>query len=92
MVFNMVEDLERVYTIPLRNVKNVKRTIRAPRAIREVRNFLMKHMKVEDVVIDSSINEKIWERGIQKIPSKIKVKATLIEEDDERYVEAVLAE
>ncbi len=92
MVFNMAEDLERVYTIPLRNVKNVKRTIRAPRAIREVRNFLMKHMKVEDVVIDSSINEKIWERGIQKIPSKIKVKATLIEEDDERYVEAVLAE
>ena len=88
----MAEDLERVYTIPLRNVKNVKRTIRAHRAIREVRNFLMKHMKVEDVVIDSSINEKIWERGIQKIPSKIKVKATLIEEDDERYVEAVLAE
>ena len=88
----MVEDLERVYTIPLRNVKNVKMTIRAPRAIREVRNFLMKHMKVEDVVIDSSINENIWERGIQKIPSKIKVKATLIEEDDERYVEAVLAE
>ena len=88
----MAEDLERVYTIPLRNVKNVKRTIRAPRAIREVRNFLMKHMKVEDVVIDSSINEKIWERGLQKIPSKIKVKATLIEEDDERYVEAVLAE
>lgn len=92
MVFNMAEDLERVYTIPLRNVKNVKRTIRAPRAIREVRNFLMKHMKVEDVIIDSSINEKIWERGIQKIPSKIKVKATLVEEDDERYVEAVLAE
>ncbi|AGN16116.1 MAG: 50S ribosomal protein L31e [Methanobrevibacter boviskoreani] len=88
----MAEDLERVYTIPLRNVKNVKRTIRAPRAIREVKNFLMKHMKVEDVVIDSSINEKIWERGIQKIPSKIKVKATLVEEDDERYVKAELAE
>ena len=88
----MAEDLERVYTIPLRNVKNVKKTIRAPRAIREVKNFLMKHMKVEDVVIDSSINEKIWERGIQKIPSKIKVKATLVEEDDERYVKAELAE
>ncbi|MBQ3643946.1 MAG: 50S ribosomal protein L31e, partial [Candidatus Riflebacteria bacterium] len=25
--------MERVYTIPLRNVKEVKRTIRAPRAI-----------------------------------------------------------
>ncbi len=88
----MAENLERVYTIPLRNVKNVKRTIRAPRAIREVRNFLMKHMKVEEVIIDASINEKIWERGIQKIPSKIKVKATVIEEDEEKYVKAVLAE
>lgn len=41
--------MERVYTIPLRNVKNVKRTIRAPRAIREVKNFLTKHMKAEEV-------------------------------------------
>jgi large subunit ribosomal protein L31e len=49
-------------------------------------------MKVEHIVIDASINEKIWERGIQKIPSKIKVKATVIEEDDEKFVKAVLAE
>lgn len=88
----MAKNLERIYTIPLRNVKNVKRTIRAPRAIREVRNFLIKHMKVEHIVIDASINEKIWERGIQKIPSKIKVKATVIEDDDEKFVKAVLAE
>jgi large subunit ribosomal protein L31e len=58
--------MERVYTIPLRNVKNVKRTIRAPRAIREVKNFLIKHMKAEEVKIDESINHAIWERGIQK--------------------------
>ena len=57
--------MERVYTIPLRNVKNVQRTIRAPRAIREVRNFLTKHMKAEEVKIDASINNMIWERGIQ---------------------------
>ena len=55
--------MERVYTIPLRNVKNVKRTIRAPRAIREVKNFLTKHMKAEEVKIDESINHAIWERG-----------------------------
>ncbi|MDR1721924.1 MAG: 50S ribosomal protein L31e [Methanobrevibacter sp.] len=81
--------MERVYTIPLRKVKNVPRTIRAPRAIREVQNFLVKHMKAEEVKIDASVNEKIWERGIQKIPSKIKVKAV---KDDDGAVVASLAE
>ena len=81
--------MERVYTIPLRNVKEIKRTIRAPRAIREVQNFLIKHMKAEEVKIDASINEFIWERGIQKIPSKIKVNAV---KDDEGVVKATLAE
>ena len=80
---------ERVYTIPLRNVKNVKRTIRAPRAIREVKNFLTKHMKAEEVKLDESINHVIWARGIQKIPSKITVKAV---KDDDGVVEATLAE
>ena len=68
--------MERVYTIPLRNAKKVKRTIRAPRAIREVQSFLMKHMKAEEDKLDASINEFIWERGIQKIPSKVKVNAS----------------
>jgi large subunit ribosomal protein L31e len=68
--------MERVYIIPLRDVKRVPRTIRSPKAIRLVREFLMKHMKSEDIKIDSSVNEKIWERGIQKVPPKIKVKAT----------------
>jgi large subunit ribosomal protein L31e len=81
--------MERIYTIPLRDVKNVQRTIRAPRAIRYVQDFLKKHMKTEEVKIDSSVNEKIWERGIQKIPSKIKIKAI---KDDDGNVEAVLAD
>ena len=68
--------MERVYIIPLRDVKRVPRTIRSPKAIRLVREFLKKHMKSEDIKIDNSINEKIWERGIQKVPPKIKVKAT----------------
>ena len=74
--------MERVYTIPLRNVKEVKRTIRA-------KNFLTKHMKASDVKIDESINHAIWERGIQKIPSKITVKAV---KDDDGVVKATLAE
>jgi len=78
---------ERVYTIPLRDVKSVPRSIRAPKAIRSVREFLQKHMKSEEIIIDASINEKIWERGIKKIPSKIKVKAI---KDDDGVVEATL--
>lgn len=67
--------MERVYVIPLKEVKNVPRTIRSPRAIRYVKEFIKRHMKTDDVKIDASLNEKIWERGIQKIPPKIKVKA-----------------
>ena len=68
--------MERVYIIPLRDVKRVPRTIRSPKAVMLVREFLQKHMKSDDIKIDSSVNEKIWERGIQKVPPKIKVKAT----------------
>lgn len=68
--------MERIYTIPLRDVKKVPRTKRSPRATRYVRDFIQRHMKSEDVKIDASVNEKIWERGIQKIPPRIKVKAT----------------
>lgn len=81
--------MERTYTIPLRDVKNVPRTIRASKAIRSVQEFLKKHMKSDKVKIDKSVNEKIWERGIQKIPSKIKVKAV---KDKDGIVEASLVE
>lgn len=79
--------MERIYTIPLRDVKRVPRTKRSPRAMRYIKEFIQKHMKVEDVIIDPAVNEKIWERGIEKIPSKIKVKA--IKEDDEVEVTLV---
>ena len=46
-------------------------------------------MKASDVKIDESINHAIWERGIQKIPSKITVKAV---KDDDGVVKATLAE
>ncbi len=81
--------MERTYTIPLKKAKNVPRTMRAPRAIRLIREFLKKHMKTDTIKLDSSINEKIWERGIQKIPSRIKVKAV---KEEDGTVEAILAE
>ncbi len=71
--------MERIYTIPLRDVKRVPRTKRSPRAVKYIREFIEKHMKTDEVIIDQELNEKIWERGREKIPSKIKVKA--VEED-----------
>lgn len=81
--------MERVYVIPLRKAKAVPRTIRAARAIRAVQSFLSIHMKSDEIKLDASVNEKIWERGIQKIPSKIKVKAV---KDEDGIVSATLVE
>jgi large subunit ribosomal protein L31e len=81
--------MERVYVIPLRDAKRVPRTKRSPKATRVVREFIQKHMKSDDVKMDSSVNEKIWERGIQKIPPKIKVKAT---KDEDGSVLVTLAQ
>ncbi len=71
---------ERIYTIPLMKAKSVPRTKRAKRAIKEIKEFLARHMKVEEVKIDSSLNELVWERGIKKIPSKVRVKAVKMED------------
>lgn len=72
--------MERIYTIPLRDVKKVPRTKRSPKAVRYVKEFIQRHMKSDEVKLDFTVNEKIWERGIQKVPPKIKVKA--IKEED----------
>jgi len=84
----VIRVMERIYTIPLRDVKNGPRTKRAQKAIRYIRSFLEKHMKSEDVIIDGALNEKIWERGIEHIPSKIRVKA---DKQDDGSVVATLA-
>ncbi|MDD4126504.1 MAG: 50S ribosomal protein L31e [Methanomicrobium sp.] len=80
---------EQIYVIPLRDVKKAPRWKRSPRAIKEIRAFLAKHMKSEDIKIDVSINEKIWERGSEKPPRKIRVRAMKFEDGQ---VQAELAE
>ncbi len=70
----MASTNERIYTIPLRKAKRKERSKRANAAIRIIKEFLQRHMKVEEVKMDNKINEFIWERGIHKIPSKVKVK------------------
>lgn len=86
----MVEKLtEQIYVIPLRVVDRVPRWKRGNRAIKEIRQYLIRHMKSEDVKLDRSINEKVWEQGIEKPPSRIRVRAMKFEDGQ---VQAELAE
>ena len=67
---------EKIYTIPLRHVWTVTpRGKRAPRAVRDVRDFVSRHMKAEEVSISNEINSAIWSRSINKPPRKITVRA-----------------
>jgi len=78
-----VEELEREFVIPLRASKHQpSRRRRAGHALETVRRFVVRHMngKSEDVWIDPRLNEHIWERGIQHIPSRVRVKAIRFED------------
>ena len=90
---------ERFYTIPLSKAWIVPRKKRAPKAARIVRSFVLKHMKVrteaegeeepEKLVIDNEVNEKLWSKGIEKPPRKIKVRVV---KDKEGVISVLLAE
>jgi large subunit ribosomal protein L31e len=75
------DKLEREYTIPLRKSTNkVPSYKKANKAVKTIKEFLAKHMKVEDrdldkVKVSKYLNEMIWHQGIKHPPSKIKVKA-----------------
>ncbi len=75
----MADDMvkEQIYTIPLRDVKKVPSWKRANKAVTEVKGFLVRHMKVEatQVKLDKSINERLWEKGCEKPPLSIRVRA-----------------
>ncbi|MHC1579746.1 MAG: 50S ribosomal protein L31e [Candidatus Alkanophagales archaeon] len=74
----MEEGEERIYTIPLRReFLKAPRWRRSEKAVRAVKEFLKRHTKAEEVFLDTSINEKIWERGAQKPPHRIRVRVRL---------------
>ncbi len=87
----MADEIERVITVPLKATKMAPRSRRAKRAVKEVRELIARYMKAEEdkVWIDTKLNEKLWERGIQNPPSKISVKATKF---DDGTVEVTLPE
>lgn len=76
-----VIELEREYIIPLRKeILKAQKFRKAKKATKAIKEFLAKHMKVEDrdtrlVKIDPYLNEEVWQRGMHKPLTKIKVKA-----------------
>jgi large subunit ribosomal protein L31e len=93
---------ERIYTIPLGKAWVRPPKKRAPRAMQMVKAFVTKHMKlamrVEEeeekeelpkLIISNGVNEKVWGRGIEKPPRKIRVRAA---KDKDGNVTVFLAE
>jgi large subunit ribosomal protein L31e len=91
---------ERIYTIPLQKALVRPPKKRAPRAVQLVKLFVAKHMKMavtvsedEDelpqLIITQEVNEKIWNKGIEKPPRKIRVRVT---KDKDENVTVYLAE
>ena len=93
---------ERTYTIPLQKALVRPPKKRAPRAMQLVKIFITKHMKLEmkvseeeeeeelpQLLISQEVNEKIWDRGIEKPPRKIRVRAA---KDKDGNVTVYLAE
>ena len=81
---------ERIYTVPLRKAYwTGSRLRRSNRAVRILRKFVERHMKPEEVVIQPEVNERIWERGIQKPPRRIRIRAT---KNSDNLVRVYLAE
>jgi large subunit ribosomal protein L31e len=94
---------ERFYTIPLGKAWLMPPNKRAPKAIRLIRDFVKRHMKLEAkaegeeeeesepkrLIISNEVNEKVWSRGIEKPPRKIRVRAA---KDKDGNVTVYLAE
>lgn len=94
---------ERTYTIPLGKALIMPPRKRSPRAMRMIRSFMVKHMKLEarkegegeeeeepkKLIISNEVNEKVWGRGVEKPPRKIRVRAA---KDKDGNVTVYLAE
>lgn len=91
---------EKTYTIPLGKALIMPPRKRAPRAMHMIRAYVVKHMKIpsraeeEDeepptLSITKEVNERIWGKGIEKPPRKIRVRAA---KDKEGNVTLHLAE
>lgn len=68
--------LERTYNVPLRKeFLKVPKYKRAKKAVKALKQFLVKHMKSDDVKIGKYLNDEIWKHGIKNPPHHVKLNA-----------------
>ncbi len=84
-----MSEMERIYTVPLGRAWIVQKFRRAEKAMSVLKQFTERHMKPTEIIIDPSVNEAIWARGIKNPPRKIRVKMS---KDSEGVVTVELAE
>ena len=92
---------ERIYTIPLGRVWIAPPKKRSPRAMKMIKDFVKRHMKLEPqgemeeeeepkrLIISNEVNERVWRRGIEKPPRKVRVRAA---KDKDGNITVFLAE
>ncbi|MBS7650826.1 MAG: 50S ribosomal protein L31e [Candidatus Bathyarchaeia archaeon] len=66
---------EKFYTINLRDVWTSPRGRRTPKAIRVLKDYIRRHMKVEDFKISNEVNQMVWGRSLKKPPRRLIVRA-----------------
>ncbi len=81
---------ERIYTVPLRKAYwTGSRLRRANKSVRILKEFVERHMKPEELLIQPEVNEMIWKRGMQSPPRRIRIRAT---KNEDNLVRVYLAE
>lgn len=69
-------ELKRDYVVPLRRkTKFAPKWRRSKKAMSVLKEFIVKHMKTDSVIICKELNEKIWENGIKNPPGKVSIVA-----------------
>ncbi|MEK6969655.1 MAG: 50S ribosomal protein L31e [Nanoarchaeota archaeon] len=80
--------IERTYNVPLRKeFMKVPRWRKTQKAVSALRQFLIKHMKSENVKLSKDLNEQLWKNGIRNPPHHVKINVT---KDEKGEVKAEL--
>ncbi len=79
--------MTRTYVVPLGVVYEAPPYRRAKKAVAVIREFATRHMKAEQVSIDTEVNEVIWARGIEHPPRRITLE---MERDEDGVVKVSL--
>ncbi|NYZ79675.1 60S ribosomal protein L31 [Candidatus Micrarchaeota archaeon] len=76
---------EKFLTLSLKDAHKAARCGRARKAGKVLKAQLKKHIK-RDVLVDKSLNEAIWARGMRTPPTKIKVRVRITKDKATAYL------